>query len=245
MAFEGSRKRVFTRCGCEHWSGRLIAAGFFPTEPNSRTAISLNVLELHQALSTNGSFSKLGFAKGLQEFHRSTLRHEVSNRYDYHFRTCIPFWLRVRHERDNLNNIAVNKFLMRQGDKIKDQGPDLSGKPIRLKTDSLVNQCPCCFYRISDSDKSPAIIAIDGNMQQNRLNHVANTNFASSDTPLFIEVPDNMRETLDGSLPDNGSSLCSHNFRASAKPQTLKCFDETGLLLVVCRYVDCPSNSNP
>lgn len=94
--------RTFPRCRCAAWTARLIKHGFFPTKPNKpRVAISIDLLEMFQCFATGGGFSKLCFANGMREFHRMRMRREPLRRYDEMFRATVPFYLRVRRERDD------------------------------------------------------------------------------------------------------------------------------------------------
>lgn len=248
-----SRKRPFKRCSCEHWAGRLIAQGYFPVGPGDvLTAVSFDVLDAFQCFSTNGAFSKEGFAKGLEEFHFLRLRQEPRN-YIEHFRLCLPFWLRTRRKRDSLVNKSLNELIERlergqeevRIENEKDEGvadtdsTTAPGRPIRFKTGSLVDLCPACFYRLSDrpEDSSPTIVCADGNFQQNRLKHVGYKNLDEYETDLFLHMTKEERASVDNSLPQPTGD-CSHHFKASTKPYTMRHYDETGLISLVCRYND-------
>lgn len=244
-----SRKKKFRRCSCDHWAGRLIAHGYFPVGPGDvLTAVSFDLLDMFQCFSTNGAFSKEGYAKGLEEFHFLRLRQEPRN-YIEHFRLCIPFWLRTRRKRDSLVHNALNTWIERieqtqeatqienEDEGVADTDPTTApGRPIRFKTGSLVDLCPACFYRLSDrpEDSSPTIIAADGNFQQNRLKHVGYKNLDWYETLMFIHMSKKERSSVDNSLPE-ASGDCSHHFKASTKPYTMRHYDETGLISLVCR----------
>lgn len=83
---------------------RLILAGFFPSKSNPYnllTAVSFDVLDLFQAISSHGAHSKSGLANGLKDFHRRKLRKEVYSRYDELFRSVVPRYLRMKRLRDD------------------------------------------------------------------------------------------------------------------------------------------------
>lgn len=220
-------------CGCSDWTGRLIILGYFPVVPNAHTAISLDVLELFQSISTHGSFSKQGFARGLEEFHRFKRRREGCS-YTELFRSAVAFWIRTRLARDDYTHNAVNAFFRRKELEI---GRELNGKnPIVLGTGSMQTLCPSCFHRISVDDESPAVLAIDGNMQHSRLKHVAKRSAPYLDAKMFFPIFQTDRDAVEASAyKSTGESICDHNFKGSTKPHTMQYYDETGLLLVACR----------
>lgn len=223
-------------CNCPEWSGQLISAGYFPTVPNAHTAIALEVLELFHALSTHGSFSKQGFARALESFHR-TIRWRNSCSYTELFRNCVQFWLRVRLARDDYIHNILNGYFR---EKEAEPGRELNGRaPIVLGTGNMQSQCPACCYRTSATDASPMTFAIDGNLQHSRNAHVAPRSEPYLDSRLFFNLPVESRIDQEPSMQTKleADDICKHNFKACAKPRTMKFYDETGLLLVVCRYL--------
>lgn len=217
-------------CECDAWLGQLISAGYFPTVPKAYTAVSLDLLEWFQSLSTNGSHSKQGFANALEEYHRYKRRRDGCS-YVELFRNCIQFWLRTRLARDDYLHSVINGFFDRKAsERPRPDAPNV----IRLSTASPQTLCPACFYRTSPTDKTKACLSIDGNMQHSRFAHVAKTTPLYLDPKMFFVVPFG-QQVRHISKEDKDETVCSHNFKASAKPHTLRFYDETGLLLVVCR----------
>lgn len=245
-----SEVKMFRKCGCLDWMSILIMSGYFPTSTkHPETAISLEILNFISFVSTNGSFSKQGFAKGLEEFHRYMLVQKVRSYLDA-FRTCIPFFYRTRKVKDDFVRSILAKRAKEKYDLDKDgmevdseDGTSITvpPKPLSFKLGSLEEQCPSCFYR-PYLDNSPVIVCIDGNFQHRRLKNVAKTSFHQYERQMFVDVPAEMVATVNTAPPIKEESLCANHFTATSKPQSMKCYDETGLLAMVCRYVHLPDH---
>ncbi|RPA72508.1 hypothetical protein BJ508DRAFT_314699 [Ascobolus immersus RN42] len=243
-----SRRRRFRKCiRCNSYIGIIIAGGYFPTSINEpRTAISFEVLDFFQKLSSNGAFSKQGFAKSLHEFHRDSLRIKpkfMRQSYEEPFRKAIPFWLRTKRKRDDIVNERLNSFIMDNqdfiaaGDSLRSAKNIPKGIQIKFQTGSLTGLCPACFYRIDENDKTVTVISIDGNFQHFRLASVGKMSVGEYETLLFLDATATERKVADTTVPDSNPN-CSHNFVATDKPQTMRHLDETGLISVVCRFVN-------
>ncbi|RPA81576.1 hypothetical protein BJ508DRAFT_306408 [Ascobolus immersus RN42] len=181
----GVRQITVSSCECDAWLGQLICAGYFPTVPKAYTAVSLDLLEWFQSLSTNGSHSKQGFANALEEYHRYKRRRDGCS-YVEMFRNCIQFWLRTRLSRDDYLHSVINGFFDRKAtERQRTDAPNV----VRLSTASPQTLCPACFYRTSPTDKTKAVLSIDGNMQHSRFAHVAKTTPLYLDPKMFFVVP--------------------------------------------------------
>lgn len=114
--------------------------GLFPTKPDPRTAVSLDVLEMFHCFSTTGTggFSKQGFALGLKNFHRFKLRKEPLSRYEELFRSCIPFYLRVRRARDESIQNALNQYWRSQWE--QERVTNGTEDPISISTSTAITQ---------------------------------------------------------------------------------------------------------
>lgn len=110
-------------------------------------------------------------------------------------------------------------------------------KALKFEVGSLEEQCPSCFYRPQEDDKSHVVVCMDGNFQHRRFKHAAKTATHHYEKNIFVDVPPDMVSVIN-TTPPKEETLCASNFRATAaKPQSMKMYDETGLFAMVCRYV--------
>lgn len=151
--------------------------------------------------------------------------------------------------RDEVVNNKLNDFLERRdheraAEKRLDTMPDAENvgtavvsNPFRFGTTRLPNLCPCCFHRFPKDKGTKAIMAIDGNFAQFRWGHVGKGNTDMYDDMFFLHPPPDTVKFLNKLQIPTDPTVCDHNFKASSnfKPRTMEMFDETGLLLVVCR----------
>lgn len=135
---------------------------------------------------------------------------------------------------------AITPDGLDSGDSGSSNAPKHIRKPFRFGINNFPTLCPCCFHRTENDEGSPACCSLDGNMQQSRYGHVAPDNFDRYDEWTFIHAPEHEREEIEKLKLPAGEAVCDHNFTAgngNPKPTTLRMFDETGLLLMVCRFV--------
>lgn len=104
-----------------------------------------------------------------------------------------------------------------------------------LAPSDLNELCPACFERNDGDFERLAMISIDGNFQHRRLRRAAPDSFHEAVTPMFGLGTKTGRDVVCDK--SEGVDGCSHFFVAAAeKPRTMKEYDETGLLGVVCRH---------
>ncbi|RPA82327.1 hypothetical protein BJ508DRAFT_325598 [Ascobolus immersus RN42] len=265
IGFMESEKKTFHRCKCPDWFATLVLQGYFPTRAlNPATAISIPLLQFMFFQATRGSFSKDGFALALEDLHQQLLLPERKPSYSASFRLCFPFYHRARKCRDDyiralLAQEAKEKYNALRADRLEDVqsarasqadmldvvNADRSSrvevevipKPLDFRQGSFAELCPCCFYRPDPNDASPVITCLDGNFQHRRYKNAAKNDaqfrYASD---MFFDPPMSMMNQVNF-VPPKEETLCSSNFRATAaKPTSMKRYDETGLLAMVCRH---------
>ena len=106
-----------------------------------------------------------------------------------------------------------------------------------LSPTHLSELCPLCFHR-EQHDNRLCIGSIDGNFQHRRMKRAAMDSFDEIETPMFTYSRKAPTE-LPAPVPekDTKTNTCTHFFNAlNEKPPSMKGYDETGLLGMVCRH---------
>ncbi|RPA74430.1 hypothetical protein BJ508DRAFT_312877 [Ascobolus immersus RN42] len=245
-----SERKVFSRCECKDWFSMLVLHGYFPASAlMPQTAIAIDVLTFSYYQSTRGSFSKDGFALGLQDMHRHLLLPVHEPNYSQSFMDCLPFFHRARKCRDDyVRGLLAKKAVQLYSDLQRERPDEMTDidntlvqappKPLTFEIGSYEELCPSCFYRPFSDDKDGVTVALDGNFQHRRRREAAkNASHFFYQTSLFFEPPLEMVRQANF-IPPKEETLCSSNFRATAaKPSSLIPYDETGVLAIVCRFV--------
>ncbi len=199
-------------CNCAHWATTLVASGFFPGSP-AEPSVVFKISLLRLAVLTINIGSLS--KEAFAEGWRESLQEESLE--------LVPSF--YNQLREGLTFYSRARKLASEFPKGLTHLPEL---------------CPCCF----SGQGSAVVVCLDGNFQHKRLRSRASKAAEPSELDSHIMLPDIKTRTARGrrSRQVEDSAGCSSVFKADQNQKKSAFFDETGLMLAVCRH-DIPLRS--